>query len=1751
MRVGLTWGSCGSRHRLSTSLSERVHRKHRDGQALAAEHEPRGPIRADFGAKTAADNEPVSGETPGFIGRIGPLGVNGTTRYRTQGEEGRLTRTLASSLNGPGGYACRGGSLMIVVPTLRASPGVAAPVRMAVRGAPPNLSQAVLDSITRSRYDRIVVMDADLSHPPERIPDLLAAIDRGGCDTAVGSRYVAGASTAGEGGLTRVLKLTRGHPASGTPGPMAGPKTNPAAPEREYGAHPEPALGAESRLDKTMLNRRSGESGDDPRARRRRDIPTATTATGAIILAVLLMLASTAGVAEGQDDGVGGLFAALEPELPANASAAASSIFPNVTETRDTPGIRTMRSRLVRVAFEQLATARASAIAADAAGRVLGGGGGAVGPGAAPGTPASLTLNLFDDVQLSAVVERAAPTASGTGYALSGRIDENGERSGDWTLLVYGDGGDETVVGTANTSTGTFIIKAVGDGVHAVSEVDTSTLPPPGEPLLPPAAPDAPEDSSPPAVTDPPSASASGSTRFTEIDVAVFYTRAARDGAGHLLGSFFTKGITKLVDLMFENANAAYQHSGVDQRIRLVAMEQVAYRESRDPGRDLDRLMGTGDKFMREVHAKRATYGADLVHLISDAQSSPRIDNHVCGIAFGLFYRGYGPDYSHLAFGLTDYRCEIGDYTFAHELGHNMGLQHDRFTESGRNPENGWRATQSIKNSPRAYGFGYVNQEAFPRQQASRGAAWNTIMAYDLQCEAEGYPSRSHNDRRQVARHCRTLRNFSNPNLLERGDRLGVFGTRSSQRVNGPAHAARLLNETRGFVANFRERKVRRGASIFSRNWVSTEPDLVVQSPTVSDTTLTPDQSFTFSATVRNEGGSASMATTLIYYRRRLAGGDWTAVGRDDVGRLAASRGSLRSIVLTAPAQAGSYQYRACDTPVSGESDTDNNCSTAVRVTVSSNGTSGGCSNDLGTVSGTVERTGSWDGSCQSEDYPEAYARYYSFTLRERALVTIDLTSSSVDTWLVLYSGAGTGREWLTSDDDGGAGTNARVRRALPAGTYTIEATTLLDGVTGDFTLTLAVDQVDDTGAGCTNDLGTVSGKMTRNGSWTGTASVLQSRSARTRRSIDLTSPVSRRTTRMPFWSGEGRYARYYSFTLSENASVTIDLTSPSVDTYLVLRYGSGTGSGLVDDDDDSGAGANARIGSTLAAGTYTIEAMPFWSGETGDFTLTLGADQADQGRPGAGPDLVVQWPAASEATLVPGQPFTFSATVRNAGGGEAAATTLVYRHRPEGESWTEVGTDVVDVANAPQPVEDRSTARSLSSTMRATTGLQRTCSRSACIRGRPPDVGRCGLSASFTSHEWIRLTAPMEAGVHDYAACVETVSGESDTDNNCSSLVRVTVKDYGDCMNDLGTMSGTVERAGSWTGSCLSVHYPWGEYARYYSFTLSGDASVTIDLTSPSVDTWLALYSGAGVGNERLAWDNDGGDDTNARITRALAADTYTIEATTLLGGVTGDFTLTLTFAPDLVVESPAVSESFLIAGQPFTFSATVRNAGASASPATTLTYWRRRPVEESWTAVDTDPVDGLAASETSQESVDLTAPTQAGGYYYAACVSSVSGESDSDNNCSGLAAVNVSAGGTGTGCRNDLGAVSGTVTRHGSWTDNGCLSVHFSEGEYARYYSFTLTGSASVTIDLTSPSADTYLALRNGSGAGSDLVDYNDDSETGTDSRITRTLAAGAYTIEATTFWGGETGQFTLTLVASQSGEPLAKSVFGRVLT
>ena len=111
--------------------------------------------------------------------------------------------------------------------------------------------------------------------------------------------------------------------------------------------------------------------------------------------------------------------------------------------------------------------------------------------------------------------------------------------------------------------------------------------------------------------------------------------------------------------------------------------------------------------------------------------------------------------------------------------------------------------------------------------------------------------------------------------------------------------------------------------------------DLVVESPSVSDSTLTPGQSFTLNATVRNQGTGAAAATTLRYYRstnRTISTRD-TQVGTDAVGSLTASGSSAESISLAAPSSEGTYYYGACVQSAGGES-SGNNCSTGVRITV-------------------------------------------------------------------------------------------------------------------------------------------------------------------------------------------------------------------------------------------------------------------------------------------------------------------------------------------------------------------------------------------------------------------------------------------------------------------------------------------------------------------------------------------------------------------------------------------------------------------------------------------------------------------------------------------------------------------------------------------------------------------------------------------------------------------------------------------------
>jgi dolichol-phosphate mannosyltransferase len=79
------------------------------------------------------------------------------------------------------------------------------PVRLAIRKNQRGLASAVMYGFEIANGDVFVVMDADLSHPPEKIPELVRTLRDTGADIVIGSRYVPGGATERRWGILRRL----------------------------------------------------------------------------------------------------------------------------------------------------------------------------------------------------------------------------------------------------------------------------------------------------------------------------------------------------------------------------------------------------------------------------------------------------------------------------------------------------------------------------------------------------------------------------------------------------------------------------------------------------------------------------------------------------------------------------------------------------------------------------------------------------------------------------------------------------------------------------------------------------------------------------------------------------------------------------------------------------------------------------------------------------------------------------------------------------------------------------------------------------------------------------------------------------------------------------------------------------------------------------------------------------------------------------------------------------------------------------------------------------------------------------------------------------------------------------------------------------------------------------------------------------------------------------------------------------------
>ena len=353
-------------------------------------------------------------------------------------------------------------------------------------------------------------------------------------------------------------------------------------------------------------------------------------------------------------------------------------------------------------------------------------------------------------------------------------------------------------------------------------------------------------------------------------------------------------------------------------------------------------------------------------------------------------------------------------------------------------------------------------------------------------------------------------------------------------------------------------------------------------------------------------------------------------------------------------------------------------------------------------------------------------------------------------------------------------------------------------------------------------------------------------------------------------------------------------------------------------------------------------------------------------------PDLVVESPSVNSSTLIPSEAFTLSVTVRNQGGGRPGTTILRYYRSPNStisSSDTQVSTDPV-----------------------------------------------LGLSASDSSPQSETLIAPSSVGTYYYGACIDGASGESNTSNNCSSGVRVTVEDVPD-VPDLEVEESPTAAIAVYTEAKFEVdvvvrnigtEQSTATTLRYYRSTDS-----TIDRADTQVGTnavpALAASDSRAMSIILLVPSTAGAWYYGACV------DPVTGESNTENNCSIGMWVTVeedaRTGPPDLTVKSPSVSNSTLSPGETFTFSARVQNSGTGRSGSTTLRYYRsdNSSISTGDTQVSSDSVPGLSTSQISSERASLTSPSDIGTYYYGACVDTVSGESNTGNNCSDSVRVTV----------------------------------------------------------------------------------------------------------------------------------------------
>jgi hypothetical protein len=266
-------------------------------------------------------------------------------------------------------------------------------------------------------------------------------------------------------------------------------------------------------------------------------------------------------------------------------------------------------------------------------------------------TGARLNLNLWPDASFLGVVERTRQRAQKR-LSIKGHLYEMPDSS--FIIVVN----EDVAVGVIRTNSPNefYQIHYLGDGTHMVSRIDPRFYPPEEDECFPTNEVNSPDkggtENDPGGYTEKSEAFTESCTQpETVFDVLMAYTNLARQAMGG------TNAAIAQCQLAIDVSNDAYDNSQVPARMRLVHTMEVNFSESGDQCDWLDWLDSEP-----AVTTARDTYRADFVNMLTSTGSG-------CGRCNADATR---------AFTVAKWTRAVNSWTLAHEIGHNIGCQHNR-----------------------------------------------------------------------------------------------------------------------------------------------------------------------------------------------------------------------------------------------------------------------------------------------------------------------------------------------------------------------------------------------------------------------------------------------------------------------------------------------------------------------------------------------------------------------------------------------------------------------------------------------------------------------------------------------------------------------------------------------------------------------------------------------------------------------------------------------------------------------------------------------------------------------------------------------------------------------------------------------------------------------------------------------------------------------------------------------------------------